>query len=308
MEKEYIFGVDVGGTSIKAGMFTTDGTLLDKWQIPTDKSRDGNNILPDIAGSLKNKMNQKGIDKERFIGVGVGVPGPVDKNGIVHRCVNLGWGVFSIADCMAELTGMKVMASNDANVAALGEMWKGSGMGFKNIVFITLGTGVGGGIVCDGRLIVGENGSAGEIGHITVDINEKSQCTCGKHGCLEQYASATGMAAQARKLIESGMETSLNDVNAKAIVDGAKKGDKLCLLVMEKMGYALGLGLSHAGEICDPEVYIIGGGVSKAGDFILGFIEKYYKEYSFHAVRNAKFKIASLGNDAGIYGAAGLLL
>ena len=234
MEKEYIFGVDVGGTSIKAGMFTTDGTLLDKWQIPTDKSRDGNNILPDIAGSLKNKMNQKGIDKERFIGVGVGVPGPVDKNGIVHRCVNLGWGVFSIADCMAELTGMKVMASNDANVAALGEMWKGSGMGFKNIVFITLGTGVGGGIVCDGRLIVGENGSAGEIGHITVDINEKSQCTCGKHGCLEQYASATGMAAQARKLIESGMETSLNDVNAKAIVDGAKKAMSFACLLWKR--------------------------------------------------------------------------
>ena len=308
MENRYVFGVDIGGTSVKIGLFSPEGKLIEKWGISTDKTNSGVNILPNIAEALKNKMAERGILATHVLGIGVGAPGPVDKHGVVHGCVNIGWGETNVAKSLEKLSGMKTLVGNDANVAALGETRFGSGKGFESVVLVTLGTGVGGGIIQGGNILIGEHGSAGEIGHITVDINEKTPCSCGKRGCLEQYASASGMAHQAEKLIKAGMKTTLGEISAKAIICGAKEGDALCIEVVEKMGRALGLGLSNVAVTCDPGAFVIGGGVSKAGDFLLGFIKKYYNEYSFHAVRDTSFKIASLGNDAGIFGAASLII
>ncbi|MDD3569930.1 MAG: ROK family glucokinase [Lachnospiraceae bacterium] len=311
-DKIYLFGVDVGGTGIKIGLFKKDGYLVEKWEIPTNVKNGGNEILPDIAKALKEKMAEKGIAEEEMIGVGIGVPGPVDEKGVVHRCVNLGWGTFSIVDCLSELLNMPIKAANDANVAALGEMWKGCAMGCSSLVFITLGTGIGGGVIVDKKVVTGENGSGGEIGHITVNVDEEASCNCGKQGCVEQYASATGMVRMAKKLIEEGKEKSSIDITkhltAKAIVDEAKKGDAVALQVVDIMGKTLGLALGAATCMVDPQVILIGGGVSKAGDIVLNAIEKYYRMYAFHATKNTPIKLATLGNDAGIYGAARQLL
>ena len=226
-EKIYLFGVDVGGTGIKIGLFKKDGQLIEKWEIPTNVKNGGTEILPDIARALQEKMTEKGLTSQDMIGVGIGVPGPVDAKGVVHRCVNLGWGVFSIVDCLEGLINLPVKAGNDANVAALGEMWRGCGIGCSSLVLITLGTGIGGGIIIDKKIVTGENGSGGEIGHITVNLEERDTCNCGKQGCLEQYASATGMVRMAKRLLADGHEESSlgkrNYLTAKAIIEEAKK-------------------------------------------------------------------------------------
>ena len=196
--KKYGFGVDVGGTTIKMGFFETDGKLLDKWEIKTDTTNGGENILSDIAKSIDNKLAQEGISKSDVQGIGVGVPGPVNSKGVVLKCVNLGWGVFNVEEALSNLTGLMVKAGNDANVAALGEMWQGAGKGSEDMIMVTLGTGVGGGIIVDGKVIAGANGAGGEIGHITVNEDEIEACNCGQYGCLEQYASATGIVRMAK--------------------------------------------------------------------------------------------------------------
>ncbi|MGL4790712.1 MAG: ROK family glucokinase [Anaerotignaceae bacterium] len=309
--KKYIFGVDVGGTTVKIGLFDILGELIEKWEIPTDTTNNGNNILPDISKALENKMSEKSLTKDEFLGIGLGIPGPVDSKSIIHRCVNLGWGVFSIKDCLEELTGMEVEAANDANVAALGEMWKGAGVGKKDIVLITIGTGIGGGIISGEKIVTGVNGSGGEIGHLVADTSEEEFCNCGKQGCVEQYASATGMVKMAKKMYAQGVSTKMKDIEnitAKAIVDNAKDGDTLALAVVEKMAEVLAIALSSATALMDPEIIVIGGGVSKAGDIIKDKIQEYYKKYAFHTTKNIEIVIATLGNDAGIYGAARLLL
>ena len=174
--KKYCFGVDVGGTTIKMGLFDVDGNVLDKWEIVTRTENHGENVLPDIAKAVEDKMTEKSIAKEEVAGVGVGVPGPVDSKGIVHRCVNLGWDEFNVNDKLGQLVGMPVMAGNDANVAALGEMWRGGGQGHEDLVVVTLGTGVGGGIIINGKMLTGANGSGGEIGHIHVQDGEPDTC------------------------------------------------------------------------------------------------------------------------------------
>ena len=198
---KYVFGVDVGGTTVKLGLFDIDGRVLDKWEIPTRTENDGVNILPDIAVSIQEKMSEKAITKKEVAGVGVGAPGPVDGKGIIHKAVNLGWAEMNLKEVLSGLLAdMKVEGGNDANVAALGEMWKGGGQGYSNLVAVTLGTGVGGGIIVDGKILTGYNGSGGEIGHIHVEDNETEPCGCGNHGCLEEYASATGITRLANKI------------------------------------------------------------------------------------------------------------
>lgn len=310
--KKYGFGVDIGGTMIKMSLFEMTGHMVDKWEIPTNTSDHGSSILDDVAAVIEGRLVSDGISKEDVEGIGIGVPGPVVEDSVVVCCVNLGWGRVDVAKELSEKTGLKVRVGNDANVAALGEMWQGGGKGYKNVIMITLGTGVGGGIIIDGKIINGSNGAGGEIGHVFVDEAEEEKCGCGKCGCLEQYASATGIVRLAKRaLAADGRDSALRSVenlSAKAVADAAKAGDALALEVLEKMGKILGTALANAACIVDPEVFVIGGGVSKAGTIITEVIRKYYIERAFQSCRNADFALAQLGNDAGVYGCVYLLL
>lgn len=310
--KTYGFGVDIGGTTVKLGLFRTNGELLEKWEIPTRKEESGAHILPDVAASIKEKLAQRGIDASDVQGVGVGVPGPVTHEGVVRKCVNLGWGIFNVEETLSELTGYPVKAGNDANVAALGEMWQGAGKGAKNVVMVTLGTGVGGGVIIDGHIVAGATGAGGEIGHILVNDEESLTCGCGKKGCLEQYASATGVVTLTKRALEASDTPSslreLAEVSAKDTFDAAKAGDALALAVIEQFGEILGKGLANVACVVNPDVFVIGGGVSKAGTIITDVVEKYFMPNTFHACRDAKFRLAELGNDAGIYGCVQMIL
>lgn len=313
MMKRYAFGVDIGGTTVKIGLFETSGVLLDKWEIQTRTSEGGRHILEDIAVAIQRKCEEKQIVLAEIQGIGMGVPGPILKGGIVNQCVNLGWGVTHVGKIMEELTGIQNIAvGNDANVAALGEMWKGAGKGCKNVVMVTLGTGVGGGIVLDGKIVSGRFGAAGEIGHIRVEKDEKRLCGCGKQGHLEQYASATGIVWKTTELLktttESSMLRKIDEITAKAVFDAAKTGDSLALKVVQFVGEKMGQALSYISCIIDPEVFVIGGGVSKAGSILVDEIRKYYKGATFHASEKTDIVLAMCGNDAGMYGAVKMVL
>ena len=310
--KKYGFGADVGGTTIKMGLFETDGTLLEKWEIPTDTSEKGAHILQDIAATVHGKMVEKDLTKDMVEGIGIGVPGAVDKDGVVNRAVNLGWDVVPLAEELERLSGMKVKVGNDANVAALGENWMGSGKGYNSIVMVTLGTGIGGGIIIDGKILTGANGAAGEIGHMIVNEQEIEACNCGHYGCIEQYASATGVVRVAKRTLEKTSEdTALRkhaDLTAKDVFDEAKAGDKVALEVVDEVCGILGAALSNIACVVNPEVIVIGGGVSKAGDILTDAVKKHFVATSFHACVNTKFVLAGLGNDAGMYGCVEMLL
>lgn len=309
---DYCFGVDVGGTSVKIGLFKVDGTVLDRWEIPTRTADHGKDILPDTAASILDKMKEKKLTADEIAGVGVGAPGPIDRSGTVHVAVNLGWGVFNIPETMSALLGgIAVKAGNDANVAALGEMWKGGGQGYENLVMVTLGTGVGGGIINEGRIVSGSAGAGGEIGHIHVRDGETIPCNCKNYGCLEQYTSATGIVRLAKEKLAADSRESVirrENISAKTVFDGVKAGDELAIEVAEEFGEILGKALAGVAGVVNPEVFVIGGGVSRAGRILFDFIEKNYKKYAFIGCHNAKFELATLGNDAGIYGAAKLVL
>lgn len=311
MEKR-CFGVDIGGTTVKMGLFTVDGKVTDKWEIPTRKEENGKYILEDIAKSVKERMQRDTLTLEDIAGLGIGVPGPVKEDGTVLKCANLGWGVFNVADTVRELTGIEnVKVGNDANVAALGEMWQGGGKGYNNLVMVTLGTGVGGGVILGGKILTGSNGAGGEIGHIRVNYEEKDVCGCGKTGCLEQYASATGVVRLAKKALEKKeKKTTLvaDDLSAKDVFDAAKAGDELAMDIVEKFGFYLGMALAHISQVIDPEVFVIGGGVARAGQIIIDEVSKNYEENVMFALKNKVFKMAELGNDAGIYGSARMVL
>ena len=309
---QYVYGVDIGGTTVKIGLFSIGGELLDKWEITTRTDDGGSLILSDIAKSIDENLTTKGIDKADVKGVGMGVPGPVREDGTVLKCVNLGWGVFNAAEELSGLIGLPVKVGNDANMAALGEYWQGGGKGYKSIIMVTLGTGVGGGIIIDGKMLAGVNGAGGEIGHMTIDLNEQDVCNCGKKGCLEQYASATGIVRLANKALnDSDKPSKLREVkyiSAKEIFDAAKSGDEIAVGLVEEHGKRLGYALANISCVVDPEVFVIGGGVSKAGEILLDATKKYYQQYAFHACKNTGFELAKLGNDAGMYGGAASVL
>lgn len=309
---KYAFGVDIGGTTVKLGLFDKNGSLLDKWEIPTVKDNSGEAILPDIARSICGKMQEKSILPEEVVGVGVGAPGAVDDEGVmVNGAVNLGWGVFNLSKTLSEALNIPVKSANDANVAAYGEMWQGGGKGYQNLVAVTLGTGVGGGIIVNGRILNGSVGGAGEIGHIHIEDNEPEQCGCKNRGCLEQYASATGVVRLAGRRLEKDNAPSIlrgERLTAKAVFDAVKAGDAVAIEIAEQFGDYLGKGLAAVADVVNPEVFVIGGGVSKAGEILLTYIEPAFQKYVFSACRGASFTLATLGNDAGIYGAAGLIL
>lgn len=309
----YCFGIDVGGTTVKCGLFRTDGTLVEKWEIPTRKENNGDQILPDVAAAVNAKIEEKGISKDDVEGVGIGVPGPVNSKGEVDRAVNLYWGYKNVAGEMEELTGLHAKAGNDANVAALGEMWQGGGKGFDDIVMVTLGTGVGGGVIIGQKIVAGKHGLAGEIGHIHIRDEETEHCNCGGVGCVEQISSATGIAREARRKMAasdapSAMRKFGDRITAKNVLDAAKAGDALALETMEVVGHYLGLALAQISMVVDPEVFVIGGGVSRAGQFLIDTIYKHYDQYTPISKNKSGIVLATLGNDAGIYGAARQIL
>lgn len=309
---KYAFGVDIGGTTVKLGLFNEEGCNLDKWEIPTVTDNGGALILPDVAKSIQEKMSEKDISKEKVVGIGVGAPGAVDENGtLVTGAVNLGWGSFNIPEVLGAYINIPVKAVNDANAAAFGEMWQGGARGYESIVAVTLGTGVGGGIIINGKLLTGIRGAGGEIGHMHAEDDEAESCNCGKNGCLEQYASATGIARLAKRRLAKDEKPSVlrgGHISAKTVFDAVKAGDEVAIEIAEQFGVYLGKGLAQVASVVDPEAFVIGGGVSKAGEILLSFVVPPYQKYAFRQCRNAKFVLAELGNDAGIYGAAGVIL
>ena len=308
---KYCFGADVGGTTIKLGLFTVDGEILDKWEIITRTENEGESILQDIATALKEKIQEKAIPAEEVIGIGMGIPAPVNSEGIVRKTANLGWGYKEVTKELTELTGLPSKGGNDANVAALGEMWKGAAAGHKSGVMVTLGTGVGGGVIINGKIITGAHGAGGEIGHIHVDDEVPGACGCGNHGCLEHVASANGIVRLAKWMLEQNAVKTVLDpetMSAREIWDAVKDGDTFACEVAERFGKYLGLALSAVAGTADPEVFVIGGGMSRAGQIVIDYIQKYYVKYVFRGCRDAEFILASLGNDAGMYGAAKLVI
>ncbi|MBQ1850435.1 MAG: ROK family glucokinase [Lachnospiraceae bacterium] len=308
----YAFGVDIGGTTVKLGLFDQDANVLDKWEIPTRKENGGEAILPDVAKSILAKMQEKGIEEKDLKGIGVGAPGAVDDNGtMVGGAVNLGWGVLNIPEILHQFINVPVKANNDANVAALGEMWQGGGKGYSNMVAVTLGTGVGGGIIVNGKILTGATGGGGEIGHIHIEDHETEECGCKKKGCLEQYASATGIVRLAkRRLAKDDKYSSLRggEISAKTVFDAVKAGDAVAIEIAEQFGEYLGKGLAAVAAVVNPEAFVIGGGVSKAGEILLSYVKPAFAKYVFYPCGKVEFKLASLGNDAGIFGAAALIL
>lgn len=359
--REMVVGVDLGGTFIKFGIFHISGELVEKWKVPTmsknfaasknfttskiltssqDTMRniDVEDVVKLIVNEIKEHIKALGVLTENLRGIGIGIPGAVDNQGVVINAPNLGWSMIEVRKIMEKYIQVPVYIGNDANVAALGEQYFGVGEGCDSMVLVTLGTGVGGGVVVNQRLVPGFFGGAGEIGHIAVNPDETVPCGCGKKGCLEQYASATGIANMARKklvaamvdekegLIVQGAEAldskdmmfqdavsalqqfSLESITAKEVFDAVKAGDELAMEVAEQFGEVLGRALSYVACVVDPQMFVIGGGVSAAGEVLISYIEKYYKKYAFTPSKNVKIKLATLGNDAGIYGAARLAM
>jgi glucokinase len=301
------FGVDLGGTTVKLAYFDENGTMLYKWEIPTRREDDGAHILPDIAQAVKQYIEKEGIAFDSLIGIGIGVPGPVSPDGTVNKCINLGWGVFNIEKELSGLTGLPVKAGNDATVAALGECWKGGGQGCDNMVFATLGTGVGGGIVVGGSVIHGIHGAGGEIGHMVLNRNETEPCGCGKRGCVEQYCSATGIVRIAKQFLAKCDRPSvlrgIENLTCKDVFDAGAEKDPLAMEILEQVYAYMGEFLANICNVVDPEYVVLGGGVSKAGQPLLDGVQRHFGKYVFHAVSGVKFALATLGNDAGAYGA-----
>ena len=313
--KEYAFGIDLGGTTAKIGLFTTSGKLLEKWEVPTDTSNAGEHILENLAAAIQSKMQEKGLTADVVEGVGVGVPGPILDSSIVPIvCANLGgWGKRNVSIELGQLLGgIRVLVGNDANVAALGEIWMGIAQGCRSAVMVTLGTGVGGGVIVNGKVIDGTHGAGGEIGHITVNPHETATCGCGKHGCLEQYTSATGVVRCMKKLLDENPETPCTlrgtDFAAKDVFDAARNGDALAAREVDEMAATLGMALANIAATTDPEMFMIGGGVARAGAVLFDPLVRYYKQFAFKSCRETPIKAASLGNDAGIYGAVRLIV
>ncbi len=312
--------MDLGGTTTKLAFVTQDGEIVEKWEIPTDVKNEGSNITKNIARSLELKLHELNKTKAQLHGIGMGAPGPVDlEAGIVFEAVNLGWNnSYPLREILEKDTMLQALIDNDANCAALGEMWKGAGNGAKDVVCVTLGTGVGGGVIANGDIVQGIHGAAGEIGHITVVTEDGSPCNCGKTGCLETVASATGIVRIAKQfltqqdvkeeeLLKLYKKTGM--VTAKDVFDAAKNGDSTAVKVVDEVAKYLGLSLANVANTLNPEKIVLGGGVSKAGDILLNPVQEYFQNYAFPRVaKSTKIVLATLGNDAGVIGAAWLVL
>jgi glucokinase len=316
MEK-WLLGVDLGGTSTKLAFINLYGEIIHKWEIKTDISGDGINITTNIAKAIDAKLAELDEPKSRILGIGMGAPGPVRfESGSVYEAINLGWYHYPLKDLLEVETSLPAIIDNDANIAALGEMWKGAGQGAKDLVCITLGTGVGGGVIANGQVVHGKSGAAGEIGHITVETINGAPCNCGKTGCLETVASATGIVRLAREVLTNTEGTSLLQqrvnsgqvLSAKLVFECAKEKDMLANEIIQKVSFYLGVAISHIGNLLNPEKIVIGGGVSKAGELLIQPVRETFEKYAFKRVlKSTKILPATLGNDAGVIGAAWLI-
>ncbi len=309
---KYGFGVDLGGTTVKLAYFDQEGNLLHKWEIPTVTKNGGEQILPDIAQAVLGYLEKNAIDKTGILGIGIGVPGPVNSRGVVNKCINLGWDVKDVRGELEKLTGFPVRVGNDASVAALGESWKGGGQGCENMVLATLGTGVGGGVIVDGKIVHGVHGAGGEIGHMVLNRDEEELCSCGKRGCVEQYCSATGIVRVAKQMLAENPEPSclrqIEAMTCKDVFDAGNAGDPVALAVLEKVYGYMGEFLASICCVVDPEAVVLGGGVSKAGSPLIEGVSRHLQKYLHYACRDLRLSLASLGNDAGAYGAFKLIL
>jgi len=306
--KKYNLGIDIGGTSIKIGLFDLEGNLLQTDSIRTNKTSKGSFILPELADYIKHKFTIEDIR-----GIGIGVPGPVAKN-MIYSCVNLGWGEKDIVKEFKELLAIDdiiVRVANDANLAAAGEIYKGVASGYINAFMVTLGTGIGGGVIIDGRVVDGINGVAGEIGHTHIDDLFNLDCNCGKSGCLETVASATGIVRLAKEYLRKSNKPSklrrYPEFSAKKVIDFAKAGDDLATEIIDKSMEYLARVLAKVTYIINPDIFIIGGGISNAGNFIIEKIKKYYYPLVVPFISHTNFEIATLGNEAGMFGACYLV-
>ncbi|WHX78405.1 ROK family glucokinase [Priestia flexa] len=317
MDDKWLVGVDLGGTTIKMAFVNQYGEVIHKWEIPTDISEQGRKIPTDIAKAIDKEVVNLGESKSKLMGIGIGAPGPVNfANGSIEVAVNLGWEKFPIKDILEVETSLPVVVDNDANIAAIGEMWKGAGDGAKDLLCVTLGTGVGGGVIANGEIVQGVNGAAGEIGHITSVPEGGAPCNCGKTGCLETIASATGVVRLAMEAVvntdkSSTLRTLLDEhdqITAKDVFDAARANDELAEEVVDKVAFHLGLALANSANALNPEKIVLGGGVSRAGDVLLDPVKSYFKKFAFPRVaEGAELAIATLGNDAGIIGGAWLV-
>ena len=303
------FGVDIGGTQIKLGAFDEAGTIISKWSIDTNIAEAGSHIIPDVAEEVKAYLSEN--PEAKLQGIGLGIPGPVDGKGYVYRCVNLNWNDFNPVDELAKhFSTVRIAAGNDANVAALGEYHMGGGAGSSSMMMVTLGTGVGGGVIIDGKIIGGAHGIAGEIGHISTNPLETEDCNCGNKGCINQISSATGIVRHAKQMLATGTKSAMADfenLSAKDVCDCAKAGDELAVKCIDECMKPLADGLVFFSHAFDPEVYVVGGGVSHAGEFIVEAIRREMVK-KFFISKAPDIKLATLGNDAGIIGACMLVL
>lgn len=306
----YGFGVDIFGAETKIGCFDETGKLLKKWKIPTPMKAPGNQILPAIAEEIESFLSRNRIFEDDVIGIGVGIPGPVNNTGMVNKCVNFGWGIFNINRALSGLTGFKVASGNIANLAALGECWKGSGS--RNMVFIAMNTGLGGAVVCDGNVVHGAHGGGGELGHIVINRNEREACTCGRFGCVEQYCSPTGIIRVANRYLDSNRTPSVLRkrplTDYQQVVSVAASGDKAAQDILNQIYDYLGYFLSGVCCVTNPDTIVLGGEFSKLGPGVLDGVSNSFSRYIFHANQNVRFQFARLGTDACIYGAFKMLL
>ena len=317
LSKKWIVGVDLGGTTTKLAFVTDGGEIVTKWEIPTDNTNEGKNITINIAKAIEEKLTELSQTKDNLIGIGMGAPGPVNyEKGIVLNVVNLGWpNNYPLKESLETATSLPAAIENDANCAALGEMWMGAGEGAKDLVCVTLGTGVGGGVIAGGRVVQGINGAAGEIGHITAIPSGGGQCNCGKTGCLETVASATGIVRLAHMELAKGLDSELsaklaeNDtITAKEVFDAARNNDGLAQKVLDEVSFHLGFVLASIANTLNPEKIVLGGGVSKAGAILLNPVKSNFEKFAFSSVRDStELALATLGNDAGVLGAAWLI-
>lgn len=315
-KEKWLVGVDLGGTTTKLAFLNQNGDILQKWEIATDISEQGKNITTNIATAISEKLKELREREERLLGIGIGAPGPVNvETGVIYEAINLGWTNYPLRDLLAETTGLPVAVDNDANMAALGEMWKGAGNGAKDLVCVTLGTGVGGGVIANGSIVQGVSGAAGEFGHVIVEMEDGAVCNCGLRGCLETVASATGIVRLAMRKLDNYEDSQLahifrqdGHITAKDVADCAKQGDQYAQSVFDRVSFYLGYVLANVANTVNPDKIVIGGGVSKAGDILLNNVCKYFQQFTFSRVRKStKLAIATLGNDAGVIGAAWLI-
>ena len=298
--RQVCFGADIGGTTVKLGLVSQEGELLEKREFPTRRELDG--AFDDIAGHIRQMMER--FPDEHYVGVGVGVPGPVMDQALVRGCVNLGWGEVDVARELGRRTGLPVRAGNDANLATLGEQWQGAGKGCRDLVMFTVGTGVGGGVICGGRVVAGANGGGGEVGHLSLPFRPRWRCSCGRYGCLDVTASATGIIRAAR---EHSPFKEMEKVTAKDVYDAAAAGDENAKRVVDEAGDALGMAAAMLACVVNPEMVLLGGGVSAAGRALLDPVEAAFQKYVFPLCGSVRFTLAKLGNNAGIFGGAALV-